>query len=270
MHALRNLRPETSIIILIPAITSLFGLAILWTLYGQTAAYGFVSLVLIVFSLLSLVTFIKTRNLGYMIASLFQLSAGLWVGSMHDGIFHLNDTSTTIFSIGALFFMLWLYYLLFTRKCKWRGREILELAAEPVDETHNGFTPRPHPAGKIEYSKQELMEFTDFLRRNLIALPYIEKKQVVLVPVTMAQGMVHLFWRNRDLDNRTWVSFDFEGYVSVNIARKDYLNYNEALSFDQLCDSLGNLFIEFLKIHKKGEETRIIDRINAVKENPFT
>jgi len=69
-------------------------------------------------------------------------------------------------------------YLWFTKRLKWRIRELLELAAAPVSETTNGFTPRPRPLGKVEYSKFELMEFAAFALRNHIAIPYHESDRV--------------------------------------------------------------------------------------------
>ena len=67
-----------------------------------------------------------------------------------------------------------------------------------------------------------------------------------------------------DYTDETWVAFDFDGNVSVNISHRDYLNYKEALSFDQLCESLGNLFVGFVEMFHRGEGVRIIDRMNAL------
>jgi hypothetical protein len=41
------------------------------------------------------------------------------------------------------------------------------------------------------------------------------------------------------------------------------------LDFDQLCQSLGNLISEFLELSKNGQESQIIDKINALRLNPF-
>ncbi len=42
----------------------------------------------------------------------------------------------------AAILLAWLIYLLITRKTKWKGREVLELAAMPVEETSDGFIDR--------------------------------------------------------------------------------------------------------------------------------
>jgi hypothetical protein len=41
------------------------------------------------------------------------------------------------------------------------------------------------------------------------------------------------------------------------------------LDFDQLCQSLGDLFGEFLELSKQGQESRIIDRMNALRLFPI-
>ena len=47
-------------------------------------------------------------------------------------------------------------------------------------------------------------------------------------------------------NNSDWTLSDFDGNVSASISKKDYLAFTEELAFDQLCDSLGKLFIEFM------------------------
>jgi hypothetical protein len=157
-----------------------------------------------------------------------------------------------------------------TKKIKWRGREVLELAAAPVDDAGNGYTSRPLPAGKTEFSQRQIMEFAEFARRNLIAVSYVGKDKVVFVPVMMGTEFGFILGLKSDYTDETWVSFDFEGNVTVNISHRDYLNYKEALSFDQLCSSLGNLFIEFIEMYLRGEGVRIIDRMDSVGIGVFS
>jgi len=138
------------------------------------------------------------------------------------------------------------------------------LAAVPVDDTGNGYTPRPLPAGITDFTQRQILEFANFARRHLIAVSYVGKDRVVFVPVMMGREFGFILGLKKDYTDETWVSFDFEGHVSVNISHRDYLNFREALSFDQLCSSLGNLFIEFFEIYLRGEGVRIIDRMDAL------
>ena len=54
------------------------------------------------------------------------------------------------------------------------------------------------------------------------------------------------------------------------MSHKDYLDYREPLAFDQLCNSLGELFIEFLELHTKGEGVRAIDRMDDLRLGIFS
>ncbi|RLD80317.1 MAG: hypothetical protein DRJ10_07600 [Bacteroidetes bacterium] len=68
---------------------------------------------------------------------------------------------------------------------------------------------------------------------------------------------------------KSWVAFSFDGNVSVNISKEDYLDYKEDLAFDQLCKPLSEVMIEFIQLNVKGEQVRIIDKMNNLKINIF-
>ena len=40
-------------------------------------------------------------------------------------------------------------------------------------------------------------------------------------------------------------------YEVITISHKDYLDYREPLAFDALCDSLGQVFIDFLELFSR-------------------
>jgi hypothetical protein len=166
---------------------------------------------------------------------------------------------------GLIASTLWLLYLAFTRKAKWKGREIFELASLNVETLPDGFTDRPRPTTKVEYSKDDLLRFARFLRKNLVVMPFLEPEGIVLVPVKMGDEFAFLFNPDRFRQNRTRINFDWDGNVSVRISRKDYLDYKQELSFDELCDKLGRLFVDFLGYFRKGEEDRILYRLDELK-----
>ena len=62
----------------------------------------------------------------------------------------------------VVFFGFLIVSLALTRRLKWRGREIFELAGESVEETGDGYTTRPRPVGKVEYSPQQMHAFARF------------------------------------------------------------------------------------------------------------
>ncbi len=140
-------------------------------------------------------------------------------------------------------------------------RKILELAAKHVTDTKNGFTTRPLPAGKSEYSQGEIMGLSDFLEKNTIAIPYRDSNGIIL---TFPED-----WLGRKYDvhgsylDDTRITFNNDGNVSAVISKKDYYKYRDELTFDQLCESFGQLFIEFLELYKKGDTNKILQRIKG-------
>jgi hypothetical protein len=128
-----------------------------------------------------------------------------------------------------------------------------------------GYTARPHPAGKAEYTRSEILDFANFARRKLIAWTFVERDRVVFALVKMGDEFGYLFSPNRGYDDATWVAFDKEGNITVNISAADYLEFKEDFDFDHLCSSLADVFVDFLDMHRKGQDTRILDRLDAMK-----
>lgn len=149
------------------------------------------------------------------------------------------------------------FYGLFKKINQRRYRAILELAARSVHESEDGFTRRPFPAGTIEYTQEEIFEFGKFLQKHLIVLTKKEKNGLRLI--INKPGI--LWFQPLDSTKATYVSFDWNGNVSVNIAENDYRKYKDELTFDQLCASLGTLFKNFLVYYQKSENKKIISYI---------
>jgi hypothetical protein len=166
----------------------------------------------------------------------------------------------------TMFFLICSWVLILSRKLKWRHREVLELAAMPVNDDTDGYTSRPSPTGKAQFSEIELSGFTRFLLYHLIAIPHIEEKRVVF---SLNLSFRHRLGILEDYTNHSYVAFDSDGNVSTFVSKSDYLKYQNRLAFDQLNKSLGNLFIEFLELFKGGEGIRILDRMNALKLHPM-
>lgn len=269
MYFMRKLKPDRSITGLIPALVLVMAFGVTAVFFSLKAAYYVLAVYVLLIALYSFVAFTRTRNTGYLIASLFQLSLALNCGTRPRSIGSSGSKLHYFFLLCWLFFGIWLAYLFFNKKTKWRGREIFELAAAPVEEIGNGYTGRPLQAGKTEYTKRDVMAFAEFVTKHLIAVHYIESDRVVFVPVMMRREFGYVLGRHPDYAKETWISFGFDGNVSVNISKDDYLTYKD-LSFDRLCESLGNLFIDFLELFKRGESVRIIDRMDALGLSAFS
>ena len=143
---------------------------------------------------------------------------------------------------------------------------MLELAAMPVKHKQNGFTERPLPSGKINGTQEEVDAFALFLQKHLIAMPHVENSETFFSLTSTYSKQIGL---KRGYKDESWVSFGQNGKVNVFIPKRDYLQYKDAFSFDQLCTNLGNLFVEFFELYRQGDGVRIIDRLNALKLNPI-
>lgn len=59
------------------------------------------------------------------------------------------------------------------------------------------------------------------------------------------------------------MAIDYEGNVSVFIDKLDYEQYKDALTFDQLCRAMGDLFKELITYYKNGQRDKILKYLEA-------
>ncbi len=270
----RKLKPDRDFTGLLPAFFSLLLGALIGVIYGPEEGIRVVGVIVFVYSIFGFIAYYRTRSVGYLLSGLYMISLSLVFLSVE-----VNEYSRRVFvytPFSKLFIVLTfslliiLLYMLFTKKIKWRGRDILELAAVNVNEGPDSYTDRPRPIANLELTRDEVENFAEFLKSNLIAMPYYEQERILFVPVRMGQEYFYLFNNNVKYWDKTWVAFDFDGKVSAHISKKDYLEYRKNLEFDPLCESLGKLFIEFFEDMRKDEASRIIDKLNEVKIGFFS
>jgi hypothetical protein len=259
MSLVRKLKPDRNITgVIIPlSLIPIWGITTL--IFSIQIGLMVVAILLWIIALIYLYAFARTGNGGQLFLFFYAVFLGLITLNADSEEWRLAYLS------GIIFFGFVLVYLVLTRKMKWRGREIFELAAEQVDENGNGYTSRPRPVGKVIYSPEQIRLFARFCARHLIALPYYTSKNTTLVLIKMGEEYGRLLGLSGDYRDATWINFDIEGEVSVHIAQKDYLDYREPLVFDQLCTSLGQLFIDFFELYNKGEGVRVIDRMDDMQ-----
>lgn len=265
MYAIRKLGPNRSYgMVLIPFL-ALAGAALSGVFFGLSGANVFLGAVFIIYAAYTLLTFARTGNTGFVVVAVFQITGGIVLGLRVTSGMTGRLLLLLVFLMACMvLFLVWTLILAATKRIKWRGREILELAAASVEQAQDGYTGRPLPVGKTEFDRETLLGFAAFARRHLLAATYIGNDRVALVPVGQGQEPAYLLGLKGDYSGETWVSFDFAGNVSANVSQRDYLNYREALSFDKLCQSLGDLFIEFVGMYQRGEGVRILNRLDAV------
>lgn len=272
---LRKLKPDKSILGLLPAIFSLVIFFCTFIIWGFQPAFDTLGIVILIYSaLFGFWPYFKTGN-AYILVSGFYLvcfGAVLMFVEVDDvGNPFANPGIELKLSIVFVYlFLIWMIYLAAMKKLKWRGREIMELAAWDVDEGPDTYTERPRPAGKVDYSKYDIIDFTTYLKQIMVGVTYVESNRVLIIPVKQSDEFSVLYNPNFNYLEKTWISFAFDGQVSVHISRKDYLDFREDLAFDHLCESLGQLFITFAGFYMQGNKVRILDRLNTVKTGIFS
>ncbi len=166
-----------------------------------------------------------------------------------------------IFAVASALFLIAFVFVLISKRINWRYKEILQLAAKPVTGTTDGFTSRPFPTGPAEFTREDALGLARYLKKNVIAFPFIESDRVVLViPEYMWSYMLFL---KRNYKKGTYVAFTDAGQVTVRIAKNDYQKYKEELTFDQLCVSLGDLFKQFMQWYREGAPDKVFALLNS-------
>ncbi len=181
MQIIRKLRPNEAALLLI---LMLF-LALVAIIYankniGGGAAVGIWGVLVFLNAPFSLAEFLKTKNIGFLFAFLFQISAGIFAAHYVLKGSSINRWLVLIYILCLLVFGLMGLYYNFSRRSKWRYREVMELAAQPVREVTDGFTRRPKPVGKIDTNREEFEDFAHYLLKHLVAIPYFEIDRTVL------------------------------------------------------------------------------------------
>jgi hypothetical protein len=225
-------------------------------LYGEAGFYWALGATQVLMAAIHFLVLLRTRNPVYLITVAFYgLLALVFLPALADHPWRL------VFAVAGAVFLFLHFFVLISKQINWRYREILELAANPVQDAADGFTSRPYPSGRAEFSLEDSRGLARFLLRYVIAYPIFEEDRVVLI-IPRYMWSYLLFFR-RTYARETYVAFHNTGEVSVRIAEPDYRAYREELTFDELCASLGDLFKRFMSNYREGDPTRIIDLINS-------
>ena len=267
MYFIRKLKPAqlgSEFLIPLFALPVFLIIVVIW---GIRAAWGAIAVIEFLVVLMHLNMYFRTKNnsflwlaAAFLIVVIFAIYISILGMPRED-----PERIAMIIAVLPAFFIMG--YIVLNKKIKWRTREILELSAMPVEETRNGFTERPLSIGKIDATEKEINSFAEFISKNMIAMPYQENGKIIF-------SISSSYWKQNGLrrgyEDESWISVNKSGEVNVFISQNDYLMYRDTYSFDQLCNNMGHLFIEFFELFKKGEGIRIMDKLNALHLNPIT
>ena len=140
------------------------------------------------------------------------------------------------------------------------SRRLFRLASERIYEVDEGYTGRPYAAGQISFGKDELLGFVRFLHGSYVVRPFYHNDYVSLA-FSMNKSLVVI----KDPSEVSHIILNHNGEIRVIISEKDYRDYNERLSFDQLCSAMAEVFIRFFDYYKEGHESRIISELKSAR-----
>jgi len=139
------------------------------------------------------------------------------------------------------------------------ARRLFKLACDSIQETSAGFTARPYMAGKVEYSSEIIDGFARFLKAKYVVKPVYRSEGVYLM---FSLGISVM--KNIEPKQASYVLIEKSGQVRVHVSAYDYKQYTERFTFNQLCDSFGNIFKRFLEYYREGHEDRITIELKSV------
>jgi len=140
------------------------------------------------------------------------------------------------------------------------SRRLFKLAAENIEETGDGFTQRPFSAGKIPMSKEDLKGLSRFLNGKYVVKSFHESDSIIFA-FSMNKSLMKL----DDPQEVSHVTIDFNGNLSVFISEADYGDFTARFTFDQLCNSMAEIFRRFMEYYQQRLESRIITELKNAR-----
>ncbi len=225
--------------------------------------YITIILVALMFIVLGIVQWLRYRNwiypvFGFLMGITTAQASLIFPDHDNPGIFGL--TYFICFILIILFILINWNSLYGHERFEINSRRLFRLASERIIRADNGFTGRPYSGGKAECTKDELLGFVRFLHGNYIIKPFYYESYVCL-SFSMNRSLI-VIHEGKEVSH---VMIGYDGSVTVKVSDKDYMDYRERLSFDQLCASLADIFTRFLEYYKKGLESRIMIELKSVK-----
>jgi hypothetical protein len=230
---------------------------------GRGLPYISIMLVSLLFIVLGIIQWFRYRNwihpvLGLLIGITTAQVSFIFPHYEGSGIFKLIYFISLILII--LFILINWKSFYSHERFEINSRRLFRLAAERIYQIEDGYTERPYSGGRVDCTRDELLGFVRFLHGNYIVRPFYFENNVCL-SFSMNKSLVVI----HDAREVSYVIIGFDGSVTVKVSGNDYSDYNERLSFDQLCESLAGIFTRFLEYYRKGLESRIMIELKSAK-----
>jgi len=225
--------------------------------------YLTIILVALMFLVLGIVQWFRYRNwiypaLGFLIGITTAQVAFIFPGGSHPD------------SLKVFYFISFILIILFVllnwnsfyshERYEVNSRRLFRLASERIISASNGYTARPYTGKKVECSRDELLGFTRFLSGNYIVKPFYYDTYICLA-FSMNKSLVVV----SEGSEVSHAIIKYDGTLTIKISDRDYHDYNERLSFDELCSSFSDIFSRFLEYYKSGHESRIGEELKSAR-----
>jgi hypothetical protein len=264
MITIRRMKPDPIYMMFVVPVCLLLTSAFFSLFFDMAGFFIPIAIFFLAMCIINMISFFQTGNKNIMVVTAFFFAACILAFSVIQISRGGDRTIPAVFLGATMFFGIWSINLAFRNKLRYRGRDIMELAAQPVEGAENGFTGRPYPVAKIDVNPGQILSFEKFVRSNLMALSYIGDDKVIFVHIIPGKAPIFRSGQSIDIQDKTWVAFEFDGNVVVNIARQDFDRFIDRLSFEQLNESLGNLWIDFFELFQDGKQSMILERLNKI------
>jgi hypothetical protein len=199
----------------------------------------------------------------YRMPSYFFLGFLTGTSTWHSLIFMLAPDKTPVsFFINIL--IVGLFLIIFWSKLSAQerlvsnARRLFKLASGLINAVDGGYTNRPYSMGKVNISEIELKGFINFMESKFIVKAFVNND---VYHLGFSMGISPLVVS--DSHKLSYVRIDKERNLSVRISSFDYMQYKEQISFDQLCQSMAEVFERYIAYYKEGKESRIMSELKS-------
>jgi len=223
--------------------------------------YFAISLVGLFFIVLGVIQWFRYKNWIYPVLGILMGVTSFYFSFIYSNHSVIFNTIYFICFIATILFVVIKWHSFYSHeRFEINSRRLFRLASERIYQTNEGFTERPYSAGKVECSKDELLGFVRILHSYYVVRPFYYENYIALA-FSMNTSLLVI----KEAMEVSYIILDHNGSIRIKISEKDYRDYKERLSFDQLCSSMANVFIRFLDYYQKGLESRIITELKSIK-----
>ena len=140
------------------------------------------------------------------------------------------------------------------------ARRLFKLAANLITDISDGFTERPYAAGNFSTDREQLLGFARYLEGKYISRCIHKQKDLYLL-ISLNRSIL----TTDDPVSVSHILIQESGKMTVYITKADYHQFRRRYNFNQLCESLGDVFIRFYNYYQEGRDNRIYTELKTAR-----